>query len=127
MNNYKKRNDNEFEKNEKYDANIFKNWDIPKNIIEKNQKIEKVKFLQQVLKKQIEKDEKDEIIRLCKEFFYNDYEEKYKVCIETIIGALYGELHKDDMLNLFYRLKKENKDNLKKIEFYSPLSERKKK
>ena len=127
MNNYKRRNENEFEKDEKYDTNLLKNWEIPKIIIEKNQKIEKVKYLQQVLKNQIEMEGKNEVIRLCKEFLFNSYEEKYKVCIETIIGALYGEIHKDDMLNFYYRLKKENKDNLKKIEFYSPLSERKKK
>ena len=127
MNNYKRRNENEFEKDEKYDTNLLKKWEIPKIIIEKNQKIEKVKYLQQVLKNQIEMEEKNEVIRLCKEFLFNSYEEKYKVCIETIIGALYGEIHKDDMLNFYYRLKKENKDNLKKIEFYSPLSERKKK
>ena len=58
---------------------------------------------------------------------FNEYEERYKVCIETIIGALFGEMRKDDMLNFYYMLKKENKDNLKKIEFYAPLSDRKKK
>ena len=57
----------------------------------------------------------------------NSWCKKYKVCIETIIGALYGELHMDDMLNLFNKIKKENKDNLKQIEIYYPLSERKKK
>ena len=62
-----------------------------------------------------------------KNFYLIDYEENYKVCIETIIGALFGEMRKDDMLNFYYGLKKKNKDNLKKIEFYVPLSDRKKK
>ena len=83
--------------------------------------------MQQILKNQIEIDEKNEVIRLCKEFLFNGYEEKNKVCIDIIMGALFGELHKDDMLNYFYKIKKENKDNLKKIEFYSPLSQRKRK
>ena len=69
-------------------------------------------------------DKKAEVIRLCKEFLFNNYEQKYKVCIDTIIGALFGEGQKDDMLNYYYTIKKENRDNLKKIEFYSPLSDR---
>ena len=129
MNNYKKENENEFENNDliKYNKNITKSWEIPKIIIEKNKNIEKNRYLLQSLKKQIELEDKNEVIRLCKEFLFNDYEEKYNVCIETIIGALYGEIRKDEMLNFYYRIKKENKDNLKKIEFYYPLSERKKK
>ena len=129
MNNYKKENENEFENNDliKYNKNITKSWEIPKIIIEKNKNIEKNRYLLQSLKKQIELEDKNEVIRLCKEFLFNDYEEKYNVCIETIIGALYGEIRKDEMLNFYYRIKKENKDNLKKIEFYYPLSERKEK
>ena len=72
-------------------------------------------------------EDKKEIKRLCKEFLFNGYKEKYNVCIETVIGALFGELNRDDMLNFYYKIKKENKENLKKIEFYCPLTERKKK
>ena len=83
-----------------------------------------IKNKKQILKNQIEMDKKNEVIRLCKEFLFNNYQQKYKVCIDTIIGALFGETHKDDMLNLYYSINKENKKNLKKIEFYSPLSDR---
>ena len=129
MNNYKKKKESQLENEEniKFDKNLIKSFAIPKIIIEKNKKMEKVRNSFEALKNEIEVDEKNEVIRLCKEFLYNDYEEKYKVCSDTIISALYGELHRDDMLNLFYKIKKENKDNLKKIEFYYPLSERKKK
>ena len=75
----------------------------------------------------MEIDEKNEILRLTKEFLLNNYEEKNKVCMDTIIGALFGDKHKDDMLNLVDIFKKENKDNLKKIEFYSTLKNRIKK
>ena len=55
MNHYKKRNDNEFQDNEKYNKIILRNWDIPKIIIEKNQKIENAKLSLQVLEKQNDK------------------------------------------------------------------------
>ena len=67
----------------------------------------------------MENDEKKEVLRIAKEFLYNDYEKKYQVCIETIIGALCGEKKKDEHLNFFYKLKKEYKENLKKIEFFN--------
>ena len=125
MNNYRKSHENNFENNEiKINKKSFKSLDIPNFIIEKNNKIMMVKNKKQILKSQIEMDKKNEVIRLCKEFLFNNYQQKYKVCIDTIIGALFGETHKDDMLNLYYSIKKENKDNLKKIEFYSPLSDR---
>ena len=129
MSNYKLKNENHFVENEyiKFDKSFLKNWNIPKNLIEQNKKIEEAKNLQKSFKNQNDLEDKNEVARLCKEFLFNDYEENYKVCIETIIGALFGEMRKDDMLNFYYGLKKENKDNLKKIEFYVPLSDRKKK
>ena len=129
MSNYKLKNENHFEENEyiKFDKSLLKNWDIPKNLIEQNKKLEEAKNLQKTFKNQNDLEDKKEVSRLCKEFLFNDYEEKYKVCIETMIGALFGEMRKDDMLNFYYGLKKEKKDNLKKIEFYFPLSERKRK
>ena len=125
MNNYKKNHENNMEENEiTYTKKSFKSFDIPSFIIEKNNKITNLKNKQQILKSQIEMDKKMEVIRLCKEFLFNNYEQRYKVCIDTIIGALFGESQKDDMLNYYYTIKKENRDNLKKIEFYSPLSDR---
>ena len=125
MNNYKKNHENNMEENEiTYTKKYFKSFDIPSFIIEKNNKITNLKNKQQILKSQIEMDKKMEVIRLCKEFLFNNYEQRYKVCIDTIIGALFGESQKDDILNYYYTIKKENRDNLKKIEFYSPLSDR---
>ena len=129
MNNYKSCHKNDSEKDEiiKVTHINYKSYHIPKLILEKNQKLEKIKNLYQSLKKEMEIDEKNEILRLTKEFLLNNYEEKNKVCMDTIIGALFGDKHKDDMLNLVDIFKKENKDNLKKIEFYSTLKNRIKK
>jgi hypothetical protein len=125
MNNYKKTHESNMENEDiVYSKKPFKSLDIPNFIIEKNNKIINLRNKLQILKSQIEMDKKAEVIRLCKEFLFNSYEERYKVCIDTIIGALFGEGQKDDMLNYYYTIKKENRDNLKKIEFYSPLFHR---
>jgi hypothetical protein len=125
MNNYKKTHESNMENEDiVYSKKPFKSLDIPNFIIEKNNKIINLRNKLQILKSQIEMDKKAEVIRLCKEFLFNSYEERYKVCIDTIIGALFGEGQKDDMLNYYYTIKKENRDNLKKIEFYSPLFDR---
>ena len=72
----------------------------------------------------MEIDERNEVLRITKEFLYNDYEKKHQVCIETIIGALCGEQNKDEQLNFFYKFKKEYNDNLKKIEFFNKIGKK---
>ena len=125
MNNYKKSKENENEGNDKkINKSILKSYEIPNLIMDKNRKVERAKALLRTLQKQMDKDEKNEVTRLSKEFLFNNYEQKYQVCIDTIIGALIGEQNQDDMLNLYYKILKENKDNFKLIEFYSPLSDR---
>ena len=125
MSNYKKSKENENEENDKIINKFkFKSYEIPNLIMDKNRKVERAKALLRTLRKEMDKDEKKEVIRLSKEFLFHNYEQKYKVCIDTIIGALIGEQHQDDMLNLYYKILKENKDNFKLIEFYSPLSSR---
>ena len=125
MSNYKKSKENENEENDQIINKFkFKNYEIPNLIMDKNRKVERAKALLRTLRKEMDKDEKKEVIRLSKEFLFHNYEQKYKVCIDTIIGALIGEQHQDDMLNLYYKIIKENKDNFKLIEFYSPLSSR---
>ena len=64
-----------------------------------------------------------EMERIFKEFLYNDYGEKYHVTIETIIGCLVGESRKEKEMLKFYRMKKDILDNLKKIQFYSIMSQ----
>ena len=123
MKTYRKKHEKEADKveNIKVNNSIFKSRNIPGLILEKNKKVEKMKYLLQAHRNQMEKDEKNEVIRLSKEFLYNDYGKTYEVCIETIIGALCGEEHKDAQLNYYTKIKKEYKDNLKKIEFFKKL------
>ena len=64
-----------------------------------------------------------EMERIFKEFLYNDYGEKFHVNIETIIGCLVGESRKEKEMLKFYRMKKDIFDNLKKIQFYSIMSQ----
>ena len=120
MMNYNKKHDNESSKvgNIKVNNISFKKINIPITISEKNKKKEKLKYLIKLHQNQMDNDEKNEILRIAKEFLYNDYEKKYQVCIETIVGALSCEEKRDEYLNIFYKLKKEYKDNLKKIEFF---------
>ena len=124
---YRKKHVKETDKveNIKFNNNIFKSRNIPGLIIEKNKKVDKMKYLLQAHRNQMEKDEKNEILRLSKEFLYNDYGKTYEVCIETIIGALCGEDHKDAQLNYYNKIKKEYKDDLKKIEFFKKLPKNK--
>ena len=124
---YRKKHVKETDKveNIKVNNNIFKSRNIPGLIIEKNKKIEKMKYLLQAHRNQMEKDEKNEVLRLSKEFLYNDYGKTYEVCIETIIGALCGEEHKDAQLNYYNKIKKEYKDDLKKIEFFKKMPKNK--
>ena len=127
MKTYKKNHVKEPDKVEdiKVNDNILKSRNIPGLIIEKNKKVEKMKYLLQAHRNQMEKNEKNEVLRLSKEFLYNDYGQKYEVCIETIIGALCGEEHKDAQLNYYNKIKKEYKDDLKKIEFFKKLPKNK--
>ena len=126
MINYNKKIESESDKlgNNKVNIIHFRNLNIPSAIIEKNKRKENLKCLIQLHKKQMEKDERNEVNRIAKEFLYNDYEKTHQVCIETIIGALCGEENKDQQLNYFYKLKKEYNDNLKKIEFFNKFKKK---
>ena len=121
MMNYNKKHENEANKvgNIKVNSINFKRKNIPQIIAEKNKKREKIKYLIKMNENQMEKEEQNEVFRISKEFLYNDYEKRYEVCIEIMIGALVGEEKSDQYLNYFYKFKKEYKENLKKIEFFN--------
>ena len=126
MMNYNKNHENESNKvgNIKVNNISFKNINLPGVITDKNNKKEDLKYLLKMHLKQMEIDERNEVLRITKEFLYNDYEKKHQVCIETILGALCGEQNKDEQLNFFYKFKKEYNDNLKKIEFFNKIGKK---
>ena len=64
-----------------------------------------------------------EMERIFKEYLYNNYEKKYHVDIEIIIGALIGESRKEKELLKFHRMEKDITDDMKKIQFYSMMEE----
>ena len=96
-----------------------KKIELPNVIVEKNQIIENLENLIKKKQNQMIQNEKNEVIRLAKEFINNDYEKKYNVDIETIFGALFGEVNKSEQLILYNQLEKEYKDKQKIIKFYT--------
>ena len=114
-------------KNDKIEVNLkhkneFKSKNIPYTIIEKYNKIEKLKILLNNLIEQNDNKEKKEIQRLCKEFLNNNYEENYQVSPETIIGALCGEEKKNEAINLFTKYQREFKEGKKMIQFHTKIN-----
>ena len=96
----------------------FKSMNIPSKIIEKNKKIEKMKYLLGMKIEQNKQNDRKEVERLNKEFIKNNYQEKYKVNVETLFGALFGD-KKNEMLLYNSRLEKEFRDGKKVIQFHT--------
>ena len=95
----------------------FKSMNIPIKIMEKNKHIDKLKFLLQTKIEQNKQLDKKEVERLNKEFIKNQYQEKYKVNVENLFGALFGD-KKNEMINYFEKLEKEFRDGKKIIQFH---------
>jgi hypothetical protein len=96
----------------------FKSWNIPSKIIEKNKKVEKLKYFLEMKLNQNEFNDKKEVERLTKEFILNNYQKKYKVNIETLFGSLFGD-KKNEMLIYYSRLEKDMRDSNKLIQFHT--------
>ena len=96
----------------------FKSLNIPAKILEKNKHIEKLKCLLNMKIEQNKQNDKSEVERLNKEFIKNQYKEKYKVNVETLFGALFGD-KKNEMLNYNAKLEKEFRDGKKIIQFHT--------
>jgi hypothetical protein len=96
----------------------YKSLNIPAKILEKKKHIEKLKCLLNMKIEQNKQNDKLEVERLNKEFIKNQYKEKYKVNVETLFGALFGE-KKNEMLNYYSKLEKEFKEGKKIIQFHT--------
>ena len=118
---YKKKNPNLFQR-DKPDFEIknlrFRSIGIPSKILDKNKKIEKLKYALNLKMEQNRQNDKKEVERLMKEFSKNNYEKKYKVNIETLFGALFGD-KKNEMLLYYSKLEKEYRDDKKSIQFHT--------
>jgi hypothetical protein len=96
----------------------FKSFNIPNKVLEKNKKIEKLKYLLECKLEQCKLNDIREVERLNKEFILNNYQTKFKVNIETLFGALFGD-KKNEMLIYNARLEKDYRDNNKIIRFHT--------
>ena len=101
--------------------NEFKSKNIPYAIIEKYNNIEKLKYLLKKLIEQNDNKEKQEFERISKEFLTNNYQEKYQVAIETIMGALCGEEKRNEGINFFSKFQREFKEGKKLIQFHKNI------
>ena len=115
-----------FSKNDKIQINLrkkneFKSKNIPYAIIEKYHNIEKLKYLLKKLIEQNDNKEKQEFERISKEFLTNNYQEKYQVAIETIMGALCGEEKRNEGINFFSKFQREYKEGKKLIQFHKNI------
>jgi hypothetical protein len=115
-----------FSKNDKIQINLrkkneFKSKNIPYAIIEKYNNIEKLKYLLKKLIEQNDNKEKQEFERISKEFLTNNYQEKYQVAIETIMGALCGEEKRNEGINFFSKFQREYKEGKKLIQFHKNI------
>jgi hypothetical protein len=100
----------------------FKSLNIPLKITEKNQHIEKLKYLLGIKIEQNKEKDRKEVERLNREFTKNDYKAKYEVNIETVFGALFGEEKKNEMLIYYTKLDKEFRDGKKLIQFHTKIN-----
>lgn len=118
---YKKNHPQIFQKDmpEQEIKNIkYKDLGIPVKILEKNKKIEKLKYTLNMKIEQNKQSDKNEVKRLIKEFNKNNYQKKYKVNIEMLFGALFGD-KKNEMLIYYSKLEKEIRDHTKTIQFHT--------
>ena len=97
---------------------LFKSKNIPATIIDKYHKIEKLKILLNNLLEKNDGIEKKEIQRLCREFTTNNYQDKYHVSVDVIMGALCGEEKRNEAITFFAKYQKEYKEGKQLIQFH---------
>ena len=97
---------------------LFKSKNIPSTIIDKHHKIEKLKILLNNLLEKNDGIEKKEIQRLCREFTTNNYQDKYHVSVDVIMGALCGEEKRNEAITFFAKYQKEYKEGKQLIQFH---------
>ena len=88
------------------------------------EKISKLAVVSNFIEYEIIQLKRVEMDRLFKEFFENKYEQRYKVNLETVVGALVGEGKKDSELMKYHRMKKEYYDNMRYIQYFNLKAER---
>ena len=98
---------------------VYSKMKLSPLIMNRYKNIEKLKYLLSTMEAKVREKEREEVIRISKEFINNDYANKYKVDITTVISALCGEEYKDEELLVYSRMVKENNDKKKMVKYYS--------
>ena len=62
--------------------------------------------------------EKNEIVRLCREFSFNNYGNVYKVCPYIIVSAICGNEFREEGMMFYNMTEREINDNKKMIRFF---------
>ena len=94
------------------------NISIPKKFIDEHKVIEKGKIILQNLQNKMKNMEKNEIVRICREFTYNNYKTIYKVCPFIIVSAIVGNEFKDEGMIFYNMTEREISENKKRIRFF---------
>lgn len=75
----------------------------------------------------IQKKKDEELKRIVDEFLHNDYGKRYNVCIDTILGALFGKENQSKASFYYHQTKRNLEENLKASQFYYILNDLQKK
>ena len=98
---------------------VYSKMKLSPLIMNRYKNIEKLKYLLSTMEAKVREKEREEVIRISKEFINNDYANKYHVDITTVISALCGEEYRDEELLVYSRMVKENNDKKKMVKYYS--------
>ena len=106
------------ELNEYKKSKLENKFSLPKKFIEDNKVIEKGKIILQNLQSKMKNMEKNEIVRICREFSFNNYGGVYKVCPYIIVSAICGNEYKEEGMMFYNMTEKEISDNKRIIRFF---------
>ena len=91
---------------------------LPKKFIEQYKLIEKGNIIIQKMHNKMRNMEKNEIVRLCREFSFNNYGNMYKVCPYIIVSAICGNEYREEGMMFYNMTEREINDNKKMIRFF---------
>jgi len=91
---------------------------LRKKFIEQYKLIEKGNIIIQKMHNKMRNMEKNEIVRLCREFSFNNYGNMYKVCPYIIVSAICGNEYREEGMMFYNMTEREINDNKKMIRFF---------
>ena len=126
MKNYYKKYSYLIDNKEKNELNYYRQSKLedkkllPKKFLDDYKVMEKGKIILQNMQNKVKNMEKNEIVRICREFSFNNYGNAYKVCPYIIVSAICGNEFKEEGMIFFNMTEREIADNKKMIRFFEP-------